>query len=301
MTFNKKWTEENIPDQSGKVAIVTGSNSGIGYETARALAKSGAEVVLAVRNTEAGRTAAERIKNEIPAAQCEAMQLDLSSLASVRSFVEAFQQKHQKLDLLINNAGVMVPPYSKTKDGFELQFGVNHLGHFALTGLLLDLILKTPNSRIVTVSSMAHRQGEITFEDLNREAEYKPMATYGQSKLANLLFTYELQRKLDRKGTGTLAVAAHPGWTATELQRHSGLINFLNRFFAQTPREGAWPTLYAATAMNVQGADYYGPDGFYEMKGHPKKVTSNNKSQDKAVADRLWNVSEELTGVQFAL
>jgi NAD(P)-dependent dehydrogenase (short-subunit alcohol dehydrogenase family) len=301
MSSNKKWTEENIPDQSGRVAIVTGSNSGIGYETARALATKGAEVILAVRNMDAGKAAVDRITTETPNARCEAMRLDLSSLASVRSFVEAFQQKHRRLDLLINNAGVMVPPYSKTEDGFELQFGVNHLGHFALTGLLLDMIRRTSGSRIVTVSSMAHRYGEITFDDLNREAEYKPMPTYGQSKLANLLFTYELQRKLDGKETNTIAVAAHPGWTATELQRHSGLINFLNRFFSQTPREGAWPTLYAATAGDVSGSDYYGPRGFYEMKGHPKKVTSNDKSHDRTLADRLWKVSEELTGVQFAL
>jgi NAD(P)-dependent dehydrogenase (short-subunit alcohol dehydrogenase family) len=301
MSSNEKWTEENIPDQSGKVAIVTGSNSGIGFETAHHLVRKGALVILAVRNIEAGTAAVERIKSEIPNAQCEAMHLDLSSLASVRSFAHAFRQQHQKLDLLINNAGVMVPPYTKTKDGFELQLGVNHLGHFALTGLLLDLILKTPNSRIVTVSSMAHRYGEITFDDLNRESDYKPMPTYGQSKLANLLFTYELQRKLDGKETNTIAVAAHPGWTATELQRHSGLIDFLNRFFAQTPREGAWPTLYAATAEDVSGSEYFGPDGFYEMRGHPKKVTSNDKSHDAAVADRLWKVSEELTGVQFTL
>ena len=301
MSSKKKWTDEDITDQSGRVAIVTGANSGIGNETARALANRGATTILAVRNMEAGKSAVERINNEATKAQCEAIHLDLSSLASVRSFAEAFRQKYQKLDLLINNAGVMVPPYSKTEDGFELQFGVNHLGHFALTGLLLDLILKTPNSRIVTVSSMAHRYGEITFDDLNREADYKPMPTYGQSKLANLLFTYELQRKLDGKDTGTIAVAAHPGWTATELQRHSGLINFLNRFFAQTPREGAWPTLYAATENDVNGADYYGPNGFYEMRGHPKRVRSNDKSQDEAVASRLWNVSEELTGVTFPL
>ena len=301
MSSKKKWTEDNIPDQSGKVIIVTGATSGIGYETARALAQKGASVVLAVRNMDAGSSAVERIKKETPTAKCEAMHLDLSSLRSVRTFAETFRKRQQKLDVLINNAGVMVPPYSKTDDGFELQFGVNHLGHFALTGLLLDMVLATPDSRIVTVSSMAHRYGDITFDDLNREADYKPMPTYGQSKLANLLFTYELQRKLDGKDTRTMAVAAHPGWTATDLQRHSGLINFFNRFFAQTPREGAWPTLYAATGNDVKGADYYGPDGFYEMRGHPKRVRSNDKSQDEAVASRLWNVSEELTGVTFPL
>ena len=301
MPPKRKWTEKDIPDQTERIAIVTGANSGIGYETARALARKGAKVILAIRNMDAGSSAVDRIKSETPTTQCKAMHLDLASLASVRSFVEAFQQKHGKLDLLINNAGVMMPPFSKTADGFELQFGTNHLGHFALTGLLLDLILKTPRSRIVTVASMAHRYGEITFDDLNREADYKPMPTYGQSKLANLLFTYELQRKLHGKGTSTIAAAAHPGWTATELQRHAGFINFLNRFLAQTPREGAWPTLYAATEEDVTGSDYYGPGGFYEMRGHPKKVTSNDKSHDAAVADRLWKVSEELTGVRFPL
>ncbi len=301
MSLKKKWTEDDITDQSGKVAVVTGANSGIGYETARSLAQKKAVVILAVRNMEAGTSALERINSETPTPKCEVMRLDLSNLKSVRSFAEAFRRKYQKLDRLINNAGVMIPPYSKTDDGFELQFGTNHLGHFALTGLLLDMILRTPDSRIVTVSSMAHRYGDITFDDLNREAEYKPMPTYGQSKLANLLFTYELQRKLDEKKAGTIAVAAHPGWTATDLQRHSGLINFLNRFFAQTPREGAWPTLYAATEEDVKGSDYFGPDGFYEMRGHPRKVESNDKSHDEAVARRLWSVSEELTGVRYPL
>ncbi len=301
MSLKKKWTEDDITDQSGKVVIITGANSGIGYEAARALAQENAKVILAVRNLDAGSAAVERITSETPTAKCEVMHLDLSSLKSVRSFVEAFRRKYEKLDRLINNAGVMIPPYSKTDDGFELQFGTNHLGHFALTGLLLDMILTTPDSRIVTVSSMAHRYGDITFDDLNREADYKPMPTYGQSKLANLLFTYELQRKLEEKKKSTIAVAAHPGWTATDLQRHSGLINFFNRFFAQTPREGAWPTLYAATVEDVKGSDYFGPDGFYEMRGHPKKVESNDKSHDEAVARRLWSVSEELTGVRFPL
>ncbi len=301
MSHNRKWTEEDITDQSGRLAVVTGSNSGIGYETARALAEKGATVILAVRNLEAGQAAVDRIRSGVPDARVVAMRLDLSSLAFVRTFADELERKYEKLDLLINNAGVMMPPYSKTADGFELQFGTNHLGHFALTGLLLDLILDTPDSRIVNVASQAHRAGDITFDDLNREKEYRPMSAYGQSKLANLLFTYELQRKLDRKSAAPIAVAAHPGWTATSLQRHVGLFDFLGRFFAQGPREGAWPTLYAATAHDVKGADYYGPDGLYEMRGHPKKVESNDKSHDEAVAARLWGVSEELTGVTVNL
>jgi NAD(P)-dependent dehydrogenase (short-subunit alcohol dehydrogenase family) len=301
MSHKRKWTDEDITDQTGRLAIVTGANSGIGYETARALAEKKAAVILAVRNLEAGQAAVDRIKSSVPSANLETMHLDLSSLASVRSFAEDFPKKHQKLDLLINNAGVMMPPYSKTEDGFELQFGTNHLGHFALTGLLLTLVMSTPDSRIVNVASQAHRAGEITFDDLNREKEYKPMSAYGQSKLANLLFTYELQRKLDRKSASTIAVAAHPGWTATNLQRHVGLIDFLNRFFAQGSRAGSWPTLYAATAPDVKGSDYFGPNWLYEMRGHPKKVESNDKSHDEAVAARLWDVSEELTGVTFDL
>jgi NAD(P)-dependent dehydrogenase (short-subunit alcohol dehydrogenase family) len=301
MTYKKKWTDDDTTDQSDRIAIVTGSNSGIGYETARALTKKGARVILAVRNQEAGNAAADRIRSTVSDATIETMHLDLSSLASVRSFTDRLQKTHEKLDLLINNAGVMIPPFSKTQDGFELQFGTNHLGHFALTGLLADLIQSTPSSRIVNVASQAHRYGDIRFDDLNREKEYKPWSAYGQSKLANLLFTYELQRKLSRQGSTTIAVAAHPGWTATNLQRHAGFIDFLNRFFAQGSRAGSWPTLYAATAPDVGGADYYGPSGFYEMRGYPKKVESNDKSRDEAVAARLWRVSEELTGVPFNL
>ena len=295
------WTAEAISDQSGRVAIVTGSNSGIGFETARVLAGNGATVVMACRNLEKANPKADEIRAAHPGANVDVMQLDLSDLDSVRRFAEAFRAKHSRLDLLINNAGIMVPPYGKTAQGFETQFGVNHLGHFALTGSLLDLMTHTPDSRIVTVSSVAHLMGRIDFSDLNWENGYKAQAAYGQSKLANLLFTYELQRRLAAAGKDTLAVAAHPGWTETNLQAHAKAVKFMNRFFAQNALMGALPTLYAATEPSVHGAEYFGPSGFMEMNGPPKKVKSNKRSHDRNVAERLWNVSEELTGVRFQI
>lgn len=302
MSNYEKWTLENMPDQSGKVAIVTGSNSGIGYETAMALSQKGATVVMACRNLQKANPAADQIRQADPSGTVDVMALDLSDLESVRQFVADFQARYDRLDLLINNAGIMHPPYGKTKQGFETQFGVNHLGHFALTGLLLDLLSKTPLSRVVTVSSTSHRFGQIDFEDLQWEKKaYRPLSAYGQSKLANLLFTYELQRKLAATGQDILATAAHPGWTATNLQQHSGGIQFLNRFFAQNGSMGALPTLYAATATDVQGGEYFGPGGFMQMQGHPKKVNSNDRSHDENMATKLWTISEELTGVRFGL
>jgi len=295
------WSAEALGDQSGRVAIVTGSNSGIGFETARVLATKGATVVMACRNLEKANPKADEIGAAHPDADVEVMQLDLSDLGSVQRFAEAFRAKHSRLDLLINNAGIMVPPYGKTAQGFETQFGVNHLGHFALTGSLLDLITNTPGSRIVTVSSIAHYMGRIDFADLNWEKGYRAQAAYGQSKIANLLFTYELQRRLAAAGKNTIAVAAHPGWTETNLQEHAKGVKFLNRFLAQEPLMGALPTLYAATEPSVQGAEYFGPSGFMEMNGSPKKVKSNKRSHDEDVAERLWNVSEELTGVRFQI
>jgi len=297
----KSWTAEQLGDQTGRVAIVTGANSGIGFETARVLAEKGATVVMACRNLVKANPKADEIRGAHPEATVEVMELDLSDLASVRRFADAFRAKHSRLDLLINNAGIMVPPYGTTAQGFETQFGVNHLGHFALTGLLLDLIVQTPGSRIVTISSVAHQLGKIQFSDLNWEKGYKAQSAYGQSKLANLLFTYELQRRLAAAGKDTLAVAAHPGWTETNLQEHAKGVKFLNRFFGQEPLMGALPTLYAATESGVHGAEYYGPSGFMEMNGPPKKVKSNRRSHDQNVAERLWSVSEELTGVRFQL
>jgi len=297
----QNWNAERLGDQTGRVAIVTGSNSGIGFETARVLAEKGATVVMACRNLEKANPKADEIRRAHPGAKVEVMRLDLSDLDSVRQFAEAFRAKYSRLDLLINNAGIMVPPYGKTAQGFETQFGVNHLGHFALTGCLLDLVVDTPGARIVTVSSIAHYMGQIRFFDLNWEKGYKAQPAYGQSKLANLLFTYELQRKLAAAGKDTLAVAAHPGWTETNLQEHAKAVKFLNRFLAQEPLMGALPTLYAATEADVNGAEYYGPSGFMEMNGPPKRVKSNRRSHDKNIAERLWNVSEDLTGVRFQI
>lgn len=295
------WGAEQVPDQTGRVAIITGSNSGIGFETARVLAGKGATVIMACRNLDKANPKAEEIRAAHPGCNVEVMRLDLSNLDSVRQFAEEFRAKHSRLDLLVNNAGIMVPPYGKTAQGFETQFGVNHLGHFALTGLLLDLLLSTPGSRVVTVSSIAHYLGKIDFSDLNWERGYKAQAAYGQSKLANLLFTYELQRRLAAAGKDTLAVAAHPGWTSTNLQEHAPSVKFMNRFFAQEPLMGALPTLYAATESDVKGGEYYGPSGFLEMNGPPKRVNSNKRSRDEKVAERLWNVSQELTGVHVPI
>ena len=296
----EKWDSKNIPDQKGRVAIVTGSSSGIGYETARVLAEKNATVIIAVRNLQKGNVAADKILGQHPNADVKVMELDLANLISVRKFVAEFKNNYSRLDLLINNAGVMMPPYSKTADGFELQFGTNHLGHFALTGQLLDLIKSTPGSRIVNVSSGAHSFGDLDLDDLNWEKRpYKKAKAYGDSKIANLYFTYELQKRLDRDGKNPLVIAAHPGWTATELQRHAGLIRFLNNFFSQDITMGALPTLYAALGADVKGSDYYGPSGWREMKGYPKKVKSNELSHNEEIARNLWEVSEELTGIKF--
>lgn len=297
MTSN--WTAENIPDLSGKIAIVTRANSGIGYEMARALARKEATVILACRNKDKGDVAVRQIDQEYPEAKAELMQLDLSDLASVRRFADEFTCRYDRLDILINNAGIMATPFGKTADGFELQFGTNHLGHFALTGFLLDLIIRTPQACVITVSSGGHRFGEIDFDNLNGEKDYDRGGAYAQSKLANLLFTYELQRRFEGAGVDTVAVAAHPGWTATNLQAHWRMVRVLNPFIGQKPKMGALPTLYAATAPGVQGGDYYGPRGWQELRGYPTKVESSKSSYDTAVAAKLWTVSEELTGVRY--
>ena len=300
MGREKRWDDRLMLDQSGKVAIVTGAGSGLGFETVRALAGKNAKVVMAVRNTAKGREAAARIKKECPRADVDVMELDLADLSSVRKFVQDFTKRFSRLDLLINNAGVMVPPYGKTVDGFELQFGTNHLGHFALTVLLIDMLKKVSGSRIVTVSSGAHAFGMLDFDDLNWEKRrYNAWQAYGDSKLANLYFTRELQRRLDEEGSDVLAVAAHPGWAATELQRHQWWVRLLNNFFAQPAGMGALPTLYAATAPDVHGSEYFGPDGKGQMRGYPVKVQSSKRSSDMVVASRLWEVSEEMTGIKW--
>ncbi|CAN5689482.1 SDR family NAD(P)-dependent oxidoreductase [soil metagenome] len=305
MTANK-WTESDVPDQSGRVAIVTGSNTGLGYETARVLAARGAHVVLAVRDVAKGQAAAAKIVGLSPRADVKVQPLDLGSLQSVRTAAEELKAAYPRMDLLINNAGVMYPsPRQTTKDGFELQFGTNHLGHFALTGLVLDHLLPVPGSRVVVVASMAHRiQAAIHFDDLQWERGYHRVAAYGQAKLANLMFAYDLQRRLAAKNEPTISVAAHPGVSDTELTRHlpgflTPLYNLAAPLVTNSAQLGALPTLLAATDPTVQGGQYYGPDGFQELRGHPKLVNSTAQSHDEALQKRLWTVSEELTGVTF--
>src|SRR4051812_15778658 len=269
-----KWTTADIPDQTGRTAVITGANTGLGYETAAALAAKGAHVVLAIRNLEKGKAASDLITRSTPGASVALQELDLTSLDSVRSAADQLRSDHEAIDLLINNAGVMFTPKSTTKDGFELQFGTNHLGHFALTGLLLDRVLDTPGSRIVTVSSQGHRFARrgIRFDDLQWERGYSRAGAYGQAKLANLMFTYELQRRL--LGTQTIAAAAHPGGSRSELSRNlpsamQAVFTVLEPMF-QEAEMGALPTLRAATDPGVIGGQYYGPDGFAEQRGHPK-------------------------------
>ncbi|MBB2989365.1 NAD(P)-dependent dehydrogenase (short-subunit alcohol dehydrogenase family) [Mycolicibacterium iranicum] len=305
--MTSKWTAADVPDQAGRVAVVTGANTGIGYEAAQVLAEKGARVVIAVRNTDKGRDAADRISRAHPGADVSVQELDLSSLKSVRSAADQLRGAHPKIDLLINNAGVMYPPKQVTEDGFELQFGTNHLGHFALTGLLLDNLREVPGSRVVTVASIAHNiRAGIHFEDLQWERSYNRVAAYGQSKLSNLMFTYELQRRLSAAGAPTIAVAAHPGVSNTELMRHipgSGLPGFaqLAGLVTNSPAVGALGTLRAATDPDVQGGQYYGPSGFRELVGHPVLVKSTQQSHDVSVQQRLWTVSEELTGVKYGI
>ena len=295
-----KWTTADIPDQSGRTAVITGANTGLGYETAAALAAKGAHVVLAVRNLDKGRDAVQRITAATPGARVALQELDLTSLDSVRTAADELRAANDTIDLLINNAGVMFTPRSTTKDGFELQFGTNHLGHFAFTGLLLDRVLAAPGSRVVTVSSTGHRLIDaIRFDDLQWELGYNRFRAYGQSKLANLLFTYELQRRLH--GTDTLAVAAHPGGSNTELMRNLPAAirgsSALSQPLFQGPDMGALPTLRAATDPGVLGGQFFGPDGFAEQRGYPKVVGSTDASHDVAAQMRLWTVSEELTGI----
>jgi NAD(P)-dependent dehydrogenase (short-subunit alcohol dehydrogenase family) len=298
-----KWTNADIPDQTGRIAVITGANTGLGFETATALAARGAHVVMAVRNLEKGKQAAARITEATPGAEVELQELDLTSLESVRSAAAELRSAHDRIDLLINNAGVMYTPKSTTKDGFEMQFGTNHLGHFALTGLLLDRLLPVEGSRVVTVSSLGHRiRAAIHFDDLQWERSYSRVGAYGQAKLANLLFTYELQRRL-AAGNTTVAVAAHPGGSKTELTRNlPRLVALATRLVEplfQDADLGALPQLRAATDPDVQGGQYFGPDGFQETRGYPKVVASSAQSHDVALQRRLWAVSEELTGIVY--
>ena len=294
------WNIDAASNQKGRIAIVTGANIGLGYDTALALAGKGCRVVLACRNTDKAKAAREQILARYATAHVECQTLDLSSLKSVHSFATVFAKSHKKLDLLINNAGIMMPPYSLSEDGFESQLAANYLGHFALTGLLLPLLGKTPGSRVISLSSLAHTWGAIRFNDLNFKKGYNKRAGYGQSKLACLMFAYELDRRLRKAGLKTLSVAAHPGVAATNLAQHfPRLLTVFFPLLGQSAADGALPTLYAALGDDINGGDYCGPRSMRQMRGSPVKVNSNRASRDLAAATRLWRVSEELTGVSF--
>jgi NAD(P)-dependent dehydrogenase (short-subunit alcohol dehydrogenase family) len=301
-----RWTTRDIPDQSGRLAVVTGANSGLGAVAAKQLAAAGADVILACRDTSKGEVIAEQITEAGPRGKPDVWKLDLGDLASVRAFAERFNKAHKGLDLLVNNAGVMAPPKRKTVDGFEQQIGTNHLGHFALTGLLLPSLLARPDSRVVAVTSQAHRTGAINFDDLNGDSGYNRWGAYSQSKLANLVFAYELDRRAQAAGLSLRSVAAHPGYSATNLQStgpklpHERLVmKIANAVYAQSAEMGALPILYAATEPSLPGGSFIGPDGFMEGRGYPKVVKGSPHARDTMVAARLWEVSEELTGVKF--
>ncbi|MBS3761624.1 oxidoreductase [Halodesulfurarchaeum sp.] len=306
------WTEAAIPDLSGRTAIVTGANSGIGYEATDMLVANGAHVVMAVRNQERGEAAAEDIRGGLPGS-FTVRTLDLASLDSIGSFSQEIQTEYDQLDFLFNNAGVMAIPRSETEDGFETQFGVNHLGHFALSAQLLDLLIAgDQESRIITQSSGMHERGVIDFDDLHHEQSYDRWDAYGQSKLANVLFAYELQRRLERTELESVrSVVTHPGYADTKLQQRGPeqdgstlrlwLMKLANTLFAQSARAGAWPMLYGAIAPSIEGGEYVGPTGLLNMRGNPGVQESSDRSSDEEVAERLWEVSESETGVEFQI
>ena len=304
------WTAADVADQSGRTAVVTGASSGLGLETAVVLAGRGATVVLACRDLARAERAAARIRADTGRADLQVVRLDLASLASVREAAEEIRSRHSRLDLLILNAGVMQVPDQRTEDGFELTLASNHLGHFALTGLLLDRLLATAGSRIVTVSSIAHRRGRIRFDDLQSDESYDASAAYAQSKLANLLFAYELDRRFENAGAGVTSLAAHPGnartglWhTSSSFERAliSPRLRVLNFWLVQSAEAGALPTLRAAADPSAEGGDYYGPAGPFQFAGHPVRVDSSARSHDAAAQRRLWDVSEQLTGVYYEI
>jgi NAD(P)-dependent dehydrogenase (short-subunit alcohol dehydrogenase family) len=300
------WTAGNIPSQQGKTILITGANSGIGFEATKVLSTKGAHIIMAVRNLKKGKLAVETIKKENPNAKLDLMFIDLSDLNSIRTFSDEFHAKYSQLHTLINNAGVMNPPKREvTKQNFEIQFGTNHLGHFLLTGLLLDVLKNTPNSRISIQSSIVHKtesmKPDIHFDDLNFEKSYNRDQAYSQSKLANLLFAYELDRCLKANNINTLVTAAHPGYTKTNLQVNSGFMMsvILNNLLAQNVKIGALPILRAATEENVKGSEYFGPTKLKELRGYPELVKSSEKSYDKDLAKKLWEVSEKLTDTKY--
>ena len=294
------WDAGDIDDQSGRRVVITGATSGIGRETARVLAGKHASVVIGARNLAKAARVVAAIQSEFPGSDVSVRELDLSDLQSVARFADSIVQDFDRLDVLINNAGVMMCPYAKTTDGFEIQMGTNHLGHFALTGGLLPVLETTPGSRIVVLSSLAHRMGHIDFSDLNWESRrYNTNRAYGDSKLANVYFAYELARRLEVGGSNPTVTIAHPGWTGTDLQRHSGLFSFLNRFLAQDVEMGALPTLRAGFDEEARPGDYFGPSRFFEMHGSPVKVETSGRAKDAVAARSLWEKSEILTGVRY--
>ena len=301
-----KWTAAEIPDQTGVVAVVTGADSGLGLVTVRELARAGASVILASRDPANGERAVSEIVAAVPSAQLQVVELDLAKLAVVRSFAELVAGRHERVDLLVNNAGVMAPPRRLTSDGFESQLGINHLGHFALTGLLLHKLLAAPAPRVVTVSSEAMRIGRINFDDLQGNRRYNSWRAYGQSKLANMMFCLELQRQATDARTQLKSLAAHPGWAATNLQTagpkkryERAIASIGNRLIAQSAEMGALPTLYAATVPDIPGGRLVGPDGMMQVRGYPRVVWAPEKAVDHDARRRLWEVSEELTGVEY--
>ena len=297
---NKKWGIQNIPEQKDKTIIITGATSGLGKEATRVLAMKNATVIMAVRNTPKAKIVASEIRKEYANVKIDIRSLDLSCLDSISSFAKGVLEDYKNLDILINNAGIMMCPYSKTKNGFETQMGTNHLGPFALTGLLMPLLMSTKNARIVSTSSVAHNQGDIDFKDINWEKrKYNTNKAYSDSKLANLYFSYELKRRLENVENPPLVVTAHPGGTKTDLARHSGIFNvFMNLLFLPVEK-GVLSTLRAATDVNAKSGDYYGPGGFMQVRGFPELVQSSKMSHNLTNAKRLWELSEQLTGVQY--
>jgi NAD(P)-dependent dehydrogenase (short-subunit alcohol dehydrogenase family) len=305
--MSTKWTADAIPPLTGRTFVVTGANSGLGLEATRLLAGNGAHVVMTARSRVKGEAAAARIGQDVPGASLELRTLDLADLDSVRAFAAGLHDDKVGVDVLINNAGVMMAPQGETKQGFEVQFGTNHLGHFALTGLLLDLLTQGSDPRVVTVSSTFHKQGSIDFDDLMRTKAYNPNAAYAQSKLANLLFGLELQRRLSAAGSPVRSLMAHPGYSATNLQFagptgwRKAIMHVGNPLFAQKAAIGVLPEVRAAVAPDVIGGQYYGSAGFFETRGYPELVQPSGRAQDPALAARLWEESEKLTGVVFPL
>ena len=305
---SNNWTITDIPDLTGKTVIVTGGNSGLGFESVKAFALKGARVILACRSVAKGEEAKKQIVKFLPTADIQVMELDLTDLKSIRNFATKFKQNHARLDVLLNNAGIMMVPYSLTKDGFESQLGTNHLGHFALTGLLLEVLKNTPTSRVVNVSSMAHSSGEMDFNNLLYEKgkDYTPLKAYGRSKLSNLLFTYELQRYFEKNKINCIAIAAHPGFSNTNLAHtmmekwYYRLIKPLFFRMAQPASMGALPQLRASVDPAVKPAQFYGPDGKRQMKGYPVVVQPKEKAFNKDDAKRLWEASEKLTSVMYS-